>query len=189
MNSENYWRWFITSEKELAKSRSSRDIGGRIYDALILIDRRLGVEVSDYNSSGVREVIISANGFRELFELVDDLVDSAPKLSGWQFVALKPARGFHFIYRQEELSLSPSKWHFLVLRDQDGHLGIRVFIPGQRTIISAAVLQTIIETGVGERSFSDINHLEYTQNQDSLSHGTWLVLTSLPDYLDWQRGK
>src|SRR5690606_31117162 len=58
------------------------------------IDERLGVEVSDVG--GTRQVVVTAGGDAEAFELVHRLVAAAPAIPGWSFVALRPAQGFDF---------------------------------------------------------------------------------------------
>jgi hypothetical protein len=184
-----FWRWFKEGEPELSAIANTAAVVDRIYEVLQRVDNRLAIEVSEPDSTTVRDVIFSANGFSDLFGLAEELVSAAPELPEWRFIALKPARGFDFLYQQDGNTLSPSKWSFLALRDEGNELGLRLFIPGRRAVISDAVLQTVIETGVGERRFSEIHHLEYTQSPDALSHGSWVQLPALPEFLKWQASR
>jgi hypothetical protein len=187
MQHADFWRWFKDQANEFAVQTDSPRIVDRIYETLCRVDKRLGIEISEPDLSGVREMILSANGFRELFSAAEELVSAAPELVGWRFIALKPPRGFDFVYRQDGQVLSPSEWSFLPLRDDENNLGLQIFIPGSETVLSNAILQTIIETGVGEKEFSDIRYLEYTQSPAALGQGSWLRLSSLPEFLEWQR--
>jgi hypothetical protein len=185
MNHFEFWQWFSVNAAEFEARTNTRSVADSLYESLMHVDDRLSIEVSEPDASGVRDVIFSTNGCREMFESVAALVAASPKTVGWRFIALKPPRGFEFVYRQEGKSLTPSDWTFMPLRDEDGNLGIRVHVPGKHVTISDAVLQTVIETGIGERAFSEIQHLEYCQSRDS--SGSWLGLSSLQAYLEWQR--
>lgn len=128
-------------------------------------------------------MILSANGIEDLFDTVEKLVDAAPPLREWRFIGLKPPRGFRFEYRKRGRTLAPKDWKFLILRDDRNNLGLRIFVPGKRLDVNDADLQIIIETGVGERAFSAVKHLEYTQQPSALENGRWLNLDVLPELL------
>lgn len=189
MQTSDFWHWFQTNASRLAELSTSRLVVDQIHEALSAIDLRLGVEVSNKSDDGIREVIISANGFRELFSLVEELVKAAPQIPGWTFIALKPARGFHFKYRQDASSLSPSEWSFQVMRDEHNKLGLRLLIPGKPAIIDSAVLHMIVETGIGEKASAEISHLEYTQLPEQFDGANWIGIDMLPEFLKWQRDR
>jgi hypothetical protein len=74
----------------------------------------------------------------------------------------------------------------LPLRDTSGNLGLRIFIPGEPLNIGIKGLETVVETGIGEREFALIRHLEYSQSPDVLHRDAWLELRELPKFLELQ---
>ena len=186
MNATALWAWFRSNKSTLSTLDSTVEIVDRIDRAVSRLDERIGVEVSEKDSHGVREVIFSANGHSELFSKIEDLVNSSPEFLGWRFLALKPARGFKFAYRQLGNSLLPSEWSFLPLRDENNKLGLRIFIPGKSVKISVGVLRRILETGIGEKALSQVHYVEYVQNPDALEMDRWLGLDRLSDFIQWE---
>lgn len=187
MDVDWFWCWFEKKATDFALESDTIRIVDEIYEMIIRLDERISVEVSEPDSSGIRELIISATGHPELFCAVENLASAGPALHGWKFTGLKPPRGFEFVYRKDGHTLSPSEWSFLPLYDDENNLGLKVFISGKPSTISESILWTIIETGVGEKGLSQVHHLEYTQCSDALAHDSWLKLTALPEFLEWKR--
>ena len=77
----------------------------RLLKHLQAIDPNLYVEVC--TTSMPREVVVTAEGRRELFPLVDDIVAVAPHVEGWVFVPLKPPMGFDFQTSYEGIIFDP----------------------------------------------------------------------------------
>jgi hypothetical protein len=189
MTGRNFWQWFSTNCDELGLSTDTRKAVDVIHQRLRLVDSRLGVEVSEPDDSGSRELIITANGHRQLFGEVDNLVQIAPKLDGWRFISLKPPRGFDFRFKNDDHALSPSGWKVLPLHSPGGDLGLSIFVPGSKVLIHEPILEVIVETGVGERAFAEVCFLEYTQDHEELAKHSWLDIRDLGTFLTWRRTK
>ena len=186
MTSGQFWSWFVAHEPQLwAIADRDSEILEELRAALSAYRRGLCLEVSD-EERGARELIISAAGDRTLFAAVEALVTEAPGLTRWRFTALKPPRGFGFVLNTRELRLDPKVMVFEPLsNDEDPHaLGLRVFVP-QAT--GSAELQEavsrVVETGIGERALSAIQHIEVASLEGPASEH--IPLTDLPAYLDW----
>jgi hypothetical protein len=188
MSGVTFWRWFQTSVDELASSSDTKKIVDKIYERLRILDKRLGVEVSEPDDLGVREVIITANGHQSLFDEVDNLIRNAPGFDTWRFISLKPPRGFRFKFQKENHTISPSDWKVLPLYNPNGELVLRVFVPVRESRVSRPILETMIETGIGERALAEIHHLEYTQNEEELLKNSWIDIHILDSFLkSWRK--
>jgi hypothetical protein len=113
----------------------------------------------------VREFVITANGNRELFALVDELVVHAPELSAWRVRGLKPALGEDFEFSAEGFTLSPQALWFHPMENSDDPdaFGIKVGIAGLRGESEAvtAAVGFVVMTLIGEREFgSQIHYIE-----------------------------
>jgi hypothetical protein len=90
-----FWSWFTHRSGELAKVSSDKD--PVLHDLLRELQRihaKLFFELC--SNSDPRELILTVEGRRDLFPLVDAIIADAPHVEGWVFVSLKPARGFDF---------------------------------------------------------------------------------------------
>src|SRR5687767_10664442 len=97
-----FWTWFRTHEERLHKLMGSA-LTEALYEELIKYDSRLGVEVC--TDEAVRDVIVTAQDCHEAFGSVKELVQAAPRLDRWTFVALRPAKGFDFKAEEDGATL------------------------------------------------------------------------------------
>ena len=100
-----FWRVFQEHEGELAAvSSADHPVYDRILDQLQQINPKLYFEFS--SNTGELELIITADGNRSLFELVESIVAAAPKIPGWSVHALKPKLGFPITTRWEGITIT-----------------------------------------------------------------------------------
>jgi len=184
MNISLFWS-SITGEVESLKSCSTIDAVERIHQMIKVVDHRLGVEVGD--DSGIRTVIISANGYRELVPTVEELLSCSPTASGLRFQAFKAARGFDFVFRHQALSINPIEWTFAPLRDSSGALAI--MINTYSKLIEQSIVEVVVETGIGEHAFLKIANLFVASDDDLHENERWLPITSLARFVDWDSTK
>jgi len=188
-----FWEWFVDHQSQF-KTLSSPDepFWDLAVEQLKKVDCRLWIELS-HSSDAPREFIVTDEGHIEAFPVAEALVDQAPDVEGWAFIALKSPMGFDFTTRCEDTLFEPRLMWFLPLesssRPQD--LGIRVGIQGldsmNKTNASNAVL-VILDTALGEQAAAlDIQHVEVTElppNPESLGY---IELPELPDYIAWRK--
>lgn len=184
MNISLFWS-SVTGEIESLKSCSAIDAVERIHKMITSVDYRLSVEVGD--DSGIRVVIISANGYRELVLTVEEILSCSPTASGFRFQAFKPARGFDFVFRHQALSINPIEWTFAPLRDSSGSLAIMVNTHSK--LIEQSIVEVIIDTGIGEQAFLKITNLFVASDDDLHQNDRWLPIKSLASFVDWDSAK
>ncbi len=181
-----FWQWFLDNRPTLEVS--SADIAaGLVTTELADIDLRLSAEISFDDEEP--ELIISANGIRELFETVQNLVDATPVGLNWTVSALKPPRGFNFeITKDGSASIDASSLKFNPLKTSADPQSVGISIALPRSILNRAdvldIAKLIIETGIGEAAASEIDFLDVAS-----VHGTdeWLPIEDLGRYLYWHK--
>lgn len=180
MDIQTFWRLFSQSKKRLRECSTAEAVE-TIFNLISHIDRRLAVEVGETNQ--IREIIFSANGLTELFPLVTKLVENAPTTSDFQFVSLKPPRGFAFKFRHEGGEVDPSQWHFFPFRDNEGKLMIQLCTQGTQEL-DLFEIELALETGVGERVFSEIDLVTLAPNSALSPNVQWLPIEYLVHFLE-----
>lgn len=151
------------------------------------IDPRLGVEITD--NSGTREVVITAGGKPEAFALVKELVQTAPSIRGWSFIALRPPKGFDFEVHLGSIVFGANRLSFQPI-DADvapGQLAIRLFVPNPNLEEWSSMALQMLEAGLGEEAAAAIGHLEVGERKPD-SENVY-ALESLPGYVRRNAGK
>jgi hypothetical protein len=190
-----FWTWFRANEAKLwAMPNADDPFWDTALDQLHLVDKRLRFEMSD-PQAGRRDFVITAEGDRRLFPLVDSMVAAAPALRRWTFTPLKPAMGFDFTHHYEDVLYDPKTMWFLPLeraeRPQD--LGLRIGIPSLRELDQDAAefaVTVILETGLGERErAADVQHVEVVRKPNDPAKEGYIELPELPAYIAWRKRK
>lgn len=145
-------------------NKPAEQVANAMAEVLLRLDPRLGVEVSDPNK-GNREVIITAYSDPTLFPIVREIVEHASDISGWNFVALKPPRGFDFLISAGKHQLQANTLEFAPIADID--CGIQLLVP-RETYMKLPPAENkeelawlIVETGLGEELTSKLKHIEF----------------------------
>lgn len=193
---QDWWRWFADRDEAIHKLESPDDpFWDETVSKLKRVHPSLWFEMSGEDDSGCREFVVTAEGDVDAFSFVDSLVSTAPELSRWQFVALKPAMGFEFSTTYEGIRFDPRRMWFLPLQSESdpGILGIRVGVPdynprAERETQNAVMV--IVDTAIGERSAAlDIAHLEVGDLPSDPDGSGYIELPDLPAYIAFFRRK
>jgi len=192
LNAEEFWAWVVANERKLREASNAND---PVLDDLL---RQLHAYCSDLYFEiggvvdGATELIITAEGNSSYFDAVRRLVELAPALPGWKFVAFKPPHGFAFVTKHGRATINAAKAWFLVLTSasRPDLLGLRIacdeytpdahddFLFGARIAIQA---------GLGEVSAArDVQHVEVGRTPDSPAADGYIALRELPKYLAWR---
>jgi hypothetical protein len=88
---EEFWSWFAANAERMRRTHPEllvRDPGLR--GALDRYQAGLIPEFHAREVEGRRQIIISADGDRDLFPAVETLVAAAPDIPGWRVIAFRP---------------------------------------------------------------------------------------------------
>lgn len=174
------WSWLVgrLSEVQAMDAAAATEV---LEQGMAAVDERLGAEVTDVE--GTRRVVITADGDVEAFELVRALVAAAPKLPGWEFVALRPGKGFDFevevggrVFDAKELSFQP-----LPPEQAPTQLAIRLLVPNPWVEEWSELALRIIEAGLGEEAAARIGYMEIDKREADSENV--LPLESLPRWV------
>ncbi len=130
-----FWKWFTDHNESLTMLNDLDDAEGqRLLDEVQQqLDRYcegLTYEMSEPGPSG-RTFTISAEGDTDLFRYVVELVDNAPDLDWWEFVAFRQPQGTDLKVSFERFRFETKKMYFMQLESEEEPdiLGIRVALP------------------------------------------------------------
>lgn len=195
-SSENqFWKWF---KKNITKFENLKGHEDPILDDLLSelqkYNKEFYFEMSS-NKEYERELIITVEGKTELFETVENFVKSAPSISGWKIIALKPPMGFDYKTNYEGIEFSPKTMWFLPLENKEDPkaLGLRIGIPDykpENERVSMNAVLVILDTSLGEcSSSSDVNHVEISDLPSNPDKEGYIMLQELPSYIAWRKKK
>ncbi len=188
---DDFWLWFNEHSDNFDDLADAEDPFWDIaIGQLQRLYEHLWFELSCPNN-GVREFIITAEGHEEGFPLVEAIVAGAPKLSRWQFIALKPPKGFDFKMTYEGITFDPRSMWFLPLEDHLPNLGLRIGVPNYSPAVERqthnAVL-IILDTALGERVATlDIQHTEVSALPESPGTENYIGLCELPNFIECRK--
>lgn len=117
---KGFWGWF-EREKPILETMTDSTHDERlntVLEHLSLISNDLAVEVSR-EFHGVRDIIISADGDKNKFAIVEAIVKGAPKMPGWTVTAFRQKSTEDFVLKYGKLQFSPSKMFFRPFVEND----------------------------------------------------------------------
>ena len=199
-SAKHFWEWFKEHNSAyLFLNDVDSDIKQNLLDTLqeklSLYCDRLYFEIGGFKDER-QELIITAEGEIDYFDMVDELVNAAPQISNWSFIAFIPPRDTHFELDYEGVKLSADDMYFDVLENsgEPDKLGIRVFTRNFEIIKDSEWLKPavykVLDTVLGEKSFAmDVDYVDIEQLSDDPQGDGLLHLSDLPRYISWKRSK
>jgi len=89
-----FWNWFLNNEPLLYYGTEHKDkrreVLCQISEQLKKLNKHLVFELSPILEGELKEFIVSADGIKEAFKVVSQLIRYAPKHPNWQFIAFRP---------------------------------------------------------------------------------------------------
>jgi hypothetical protein len=183
-----FWQLFELNAAQLAKARSADSV---VYDELLEelheIDEGLFIEFA--TSPDECELVITAEGKKALFPLVEQIVAAAPAAKGWKIFALKPKLGFPEFIQWEGYQLSLDDVVFDPLESNSDELGLRLLVPGlgdEDSDSAHDALLRAIDHGLGEREFAEaVGYTEVAALEGSADE--FISLTDLESFIEWRK--
>jgi hypothetical protein len=121
-----FWDWFGHEHEALLAPETAADRREALAYWLSRVDPGLSYVLE---TKGRRNtLIVSADGNFGLFGTAQGLVESAPRVKGWKFVALRPRRKTLTPERVDAVVLDPATTHFDLYRD-GGRVGVVFYVP------------------------------------------------------------
>lgn len=187
---EKFWKVVEARRKKLESIESADDPAyDACLEALQAIDEGLYLEISIDESP--RELIVTAEGEKELFPRADAVVAAAPNLPGWTVLALKPKLGFPESAIWEDYEILLSDVRFEPLLEDDDELGIRFLVPGASDAElddAHNALLRACDHGLGERAFAEsIEFTEVAALPSGAAADAYRPLVALEAYLEERR--
>ncbi len=120
---EKFWKWFQTNEKNLRDFLKNPDkVLTQVLENAKKIQSGLAIEFEPPKDN-IINVTISADGDRNLFPKVLDIVAQAPKIEGWSFVAFRqripPDQVKGMVLEAQDHKLIPDKMKFFPIISGD----------------------------------------------------------------------
>jgi hypothetical protein len=186
----NFWLVFQEHSKQLAAITTADDpVYDLILEQLQQIHPQLYFEFS--SQPQLSELVITAEGNRSLFPLVDSIVASAPEIPGWVIFALKPKLGFPVTATWEGITVTIANIVFDVLEGDSDDLGLRIFVPGlasEHANDAHNALVRALDHALGEKELADsVQYLEVVPLPDDASAKDYIPLAELENYIKWRR--
>lgn len=194
-----FWNWFKENNKaytflDSVDEEVKEQLMDKLLDQLHKYCDKLYFEIGDLPEE-IQELIITAEGNKDYFDRVEKLVNSAPKINGWRFIAFKPAISEHFKSEWDDLSLNTEElWFLPILNKNSSHLSIKLFFPNYDLMrdneILIPFLYKMLDTIVGEKSFAlDIDRVEMDLLPDDPEGEGLYPILKLPEYLKLYKSK
>jgi hypothetical protein len=103
---EAFWQWFRAHSAELRKVTDGREsICSKLEAQMQAVHHGLTFAFGR-KVDGDREFIVSADGARPIFPVVQKLVTSAPGIPGWKIIAFRPAGGWGLKFKMDGLIMA-----------------------------------------------------------------------------------
>ena len=142
-----------------------------------------------------QELIITAEGDKKYFDKVEELINSAPKINGWSFIAFKPPMGGHFKTEWADIELNTEDMWFRPLSNKNNaDLGIRIYLRNYDLVEDKKFLMTVLykmlDTIIGEKSFAlDIAYVDADLQPDEPEKNGMHPILKLPEFIKWYKSQ
>lgn len=193
----DFWDWFTTREKDFhaivaSNTRVVEDFMDEVMPKLKVINENFNMLVGGVSSGGVCEFIVTTDGVVKDIVFAEEFMASAPTLTGWSFIANKPASGDiglqmnGYLFNSETVS-------FLPLKDENypDEIALRFIVDGYKDEEESVVgnaLYIFLDNYLGElETVTLIDYLE-VRGKESLT-GEEVPLNKLKEYLTYREAE
>lgn len=184
-----FWRDFQNHKADLERLETADDpVCDEVLASLQEIDSNLYFEFC--SSLGTNEFIVTAEGDKTLFDLVEEIVSEAPDIPGWELYALKPKRGFPVTTRWDQTVVTIGEVRVLPVFRETGEMGLKLYVPNLTDTngddIHNALLRAL-DVGLGEIKFAENVEATWVYPIEEAPEDAF-TLTELDSYFDRRTG-
>jgi hypothetical protein len=187
-----FWKWVSSHAQELRRRLEGADpLLDDVRNELHRYCPELYFEVGGLPGA-TTALIITAEGNSSAFDAVRALVDAAPSLPGWEFIAFKPAQGFAFVTEHGRARIDASRSWFMPLESKSAPtqfglvLACDEYSPDAHDDFMFAA-RVVIRTGLGElAAATSVHHIEIEETPSAPASRGYIELPELPQYLSWR---
>lgn len=195
-----FWEWFKLNNKaylflNAVDAAIKEQMLNNLMEQLHKYCNKLYFEIGGHPDKS-QELIITAEGNKRHFDKVETLIDVAPHLPNWTFIAFIPPRGIDFEMKYEDVELKPREMWFEPLEhpDNPATIGIKVCTKNFELVEDSEWLRPavckILDTILGEKSFAlDVEHVAIDQLPDEPEEQGLIQLSELPAFIRWKKSK
>ncbi len=195
---EKFWQWFQDHNEQLIalgdmEEKEQTALLEELQQQLTAYCNGLSYEMSAPSPQG-RTVTFSAEGDTDLFRYVVELVDAAPDLDWWEFVAFKQPMGTGLRVRFDHYLFDTRKMYFeqLECEEEPEMLGLRIAVEGNKPDdedFQVGVYVTI-EALIGEFDCATlVGYLETADVPDEPFKQGFQSCDDLPKFVEWFKRK
>jgi hypothetical protein len=143
-----------------------------------------------------QELFITAEGDPEQFASVEELINNAPEIKNWIFIAFMQSSEDDNIINYQGVEIKRSDLWFMPLQSQSNpnNIGIRICVPNYEALktnewIDNAIYK-MLDTVLGERSFAlDIDFLDIAELPEEPEEKGLINLAELRAFITWKKKK
>jgi hypothetical protein len=149
---QRFWQWFVDNSDRIFNFELDQEaIFDEVSHRMHKVNKSLTFEFSSVKN-GQREFVVSADGIREAFPAVRDLVAAAPALETWIIIAFRQPMEIGFSVKIGDYSLTPDDLWFSYEVDGD-RMGITLYIRDlseDNETIAAQATYILLDSALGE---------------------------------------
>lgn len=185
---EAFWKWFAENKSKFEKNpdvEPAPDLNP-ILTQLRSISDGLSVEVSR-EINGVRDLVISANGARAKFPIVQRIVEKAPAIEGWTITPFRQRANIAFVLESPSIRLATNEMKFEPLLD-NGEIDVIVYakdVAGLDKDVLNHFGMVVIDNVLGEYdSVMKVRQVDFQDQSKVRDEEQLKPLLELPKFVD-----
>ena len=193
-----FWQWFTAHNEQLVmlndlEEKERAALKNDLQHQLDTYCNGLTYDMGEPTDNG-RTLTFTAEGDTDLFRYVVELVDAAPDLDWWQFVAFKQPMGTELKVRFDKMLFDTRKMYFqqLECEEEPEMLGLRIAVEGSKPDdedFQVGVYVTL-EALIGEFDCATlIGYMETVPVPEEPFKAGFQPLDDLPKFVEWFKRK
>jgi hypothetical protein len=184
---DNFWDWFsLNADAYFHFEKDQNNLFAQLKTQLSKINSDLVFEFSPIFSDGTREFVISADGIKSVFPIVNNLVAKAPELKSWKIIAFRQPRKNITQIKYQNLLINLDDIFFKYGKD-NGQIALELNIRGfyespEWTAATFILLDNVLGEYHTEMSLSSIDKKGLNEAEDNDLFPIRSLLKVIQDY-------